>query len=148
MWKPTDPESFNRIVWKIAKQIPEGHVMTYGQIAAMIPPPDSVTPPDYKRLGARWVGQAMNATPSGEGIPWQRVINSKGGISLPAGSAAADQQRQMLQAEGVTFNDRGLVDFDRYGWDGPDEVWLKAEGLYPPPSMRSNRGSATQPKLL
>jgi methylated-DNA-protein-cysteine methyltransferase-like protein len=150
MWKPPDPDVFNRIVWKIARQIPEGRVFTYGQIAAMIPPPDGVEPPDYERLGARWVGQAMNATPPDEGIPWQRVINSKGSISLPAGSAAAEQQRQLLLAEGVEFNDKGRIDFNVYGWDGPDAAWLRDNRLDAPPSMRTRASDddTTQPRLL
>jgi methylated-DNA-protein-cysteine methyltransferase related protein len=148
MWQPPDPETFNRIVWKIAKQIPPGRVMTYGQIAAMIPPPDGVEPPDYERMGPRWVGTAMNNTPSDRGIPWQRVMNSKGGISLPAGSREALIQRERLEAEGVEFNDRGLIDFDTYGWDGPAADWLETHGLYPPPSMKKPPGSATQMSLL
>lgn len=138
MWNPPNRDVFFATVWKINKQIPEGHVMTYGQIAAMIPPPGDITPDVYERMGSRWVGQAMNNTPPGEGIPWQRVINSKGGISLPAGSRAAEQQRGLLTAEGVKFNDKGLVDFNIYGWDGPSADWLEANGLYPPPSMKSD----------
>ena len=146
MWNPPDPDTFFPLVWLIAKQIPEGHVMTYGQIAAMIPPPDDVEPPKYDRLGARWVGQAMNNTPSGKGIPWQRVINSKGGISLPG--QAAQQQRGLLESEGVEFNDKDLIDFERYGWDGPGDDWLAEHGFYKPPSMKKPPGSSTQMSLF
>jgi len=138
MWNPPDREVFFAIVWKITQQIPEGLVMTYGQIAAMIPPPGDTTPDVYERMGSRWVGQAMNNTPEGQGVPWQRVINSKGGISLLAGSRAAEQQRHLLHTEGVEFNEKGLIDFNIYGWDGPDADWLKANDLYPPPSMKSD----------
>ena len=93
MWQPPDPTTFNALVWKIVRQIPPGRVSSYGQIASMLPLPEDVTPDQYRRLGARWVGQAMRVTPAGEGIPWQRVISSQGKISLPAGSAGADEQR-------------------------------------------------------
>jgi methylated-DNA-protein-cysteine methyltransferase related protein len=140
MWHPPDPERFNPLVWEIVKQIPPGKVSTYGQIAAMMPPPEGVLPPDYDRLGARWVGQAMNATPPDQGIPWQRVINSRGMISLPEGTPSAQRQRHLLEAEGVGFDEKGRVDFDIVGWDGPDEGWLRERGLYPAPSLKKSSG--------
>ncbi len=123
------------MVWEIVRQIPEGRVASYGQIAAMIPPPEGVEPVAYDRLRARWVGQAMHATPSGSDVPWQRVINSQGTISLPAGSAAAEEQRARLESEGVGFDERGRVDFRQVGWDGPSADWLAARGLFPPPQL-------------
>src|SRR5262245_14307949 len=117
MFNPPEPDEYNRMVWKIVQQIPEGQVSTYGQIASMIPPPAGVDPEQYRRLSARWVGTAMNRTPSGLGVPWQRVINSQGAISLPGGSASADQQRGLLEREGVSFDSNGRVDFDAVGWD-------------------------------
>jgi methylated-DNA-protein-cysteine methyltransferase related protein len=138
MFSPPDPASFNSLVWQIVKLIPEGQVSTYGQIASMIPPPDGVDPEQYHRLGARWVGAAMNATPGGQAIPWQRVINSQGGISLPRGSASADEQRALLDMEGVTFDERGRVDFDQVGWDGPQATWLEANGFLPPRSLKKS----------
>lgn len=137
---PPEPHSFNTLVWKIVKQIPAGRVSTYGQIAAMIPPPESIEPSDYNRTGARWVGKALNATPSGEGIPWQRVINSQGKISLPPGSTAATEQRTRLEAEGIHFDEKGGVDFDIVGWEGPSEDWLTANGLHPPPPLGKSGG--------
>ena len=53
---PPDPRAFNARIWEIVRQIPRGKVMTYGQIAAMIPPPEDVTIEEYKAAGARWVG--------------------------------------------------------------------------------------------
>ncbi|MFW5708984.1 MAG: MGMT family protein, partial [Chloroflexota bacterium] len=135
---------FNLTVYRITRQIPRGIVSTYGQIASMIPPPDGVNPDDYIRLSSVWVGQALNQTPDGQGIPWQRVINSQGGISLPG--AAARQQRTLLEAEGVVFDTRDRVDFERYGWDGPGEAWLTANGLNSPRSLR--RGGPTQLSLF
>ena len=53
-----------------------------------------------------------------EDVPWQRVINSKGEISLRPG---ADKQRQFLEGEGVIFDERGRVNLKVFGWDGPGE---------------------------
>lgn len=146
MQMPPDKESYDRRVWQIVWQIPYGMVFTYGQIAAMIPPPAEIDPPDYDRIAPRWVGYAMNrvmseslnAAPQGDEphIPWQRVINSRGGISLAEGSYPAIQQRTLLEAEGVRFSPAGLVDFNQFGWDGPDDDWLRENGFLKPRSMK------------
>ncbi len=138
--------TYDRIVWKIVWQIPPGHVLTYGQIAAMIPPPDGVDVPGYERIAPRWVGYAMRRCmtdavnnpddPEAPSIPWQRVINSQGKISLPEGSYDAAQQAVRLEAEGVVFDRQGRVDFRRFGWEGPDDAWLQANGLLRPYSLR------------
>jgi methylated-DNA-protein-cysteine methyltransferase related protein len=114
---PPDPTTFNRHVWDAVRQIPRGRVATYGQIARRVPLPPGVDPQDYQAFGARWVGSAMAACP--DDVPWQRVINSKGEISLRAG---AERQRHLLEAEGVLFDDRGRVDLKRFGWQatGPE----------------------------
>jgi methylated-DNA-protein-cysteine methyltransferase-like protein len=149
MFNPPNPTTYNALVYEIVKQIPPGVVSTYGQIASMIPPPEGVLPPQYDSLGARWVGTAMNNTPSGEDIPWQRVINSKGMISLPEGSSGAIQQRKLLEAEGVKFDEKGRVNFNEVGWDGPDEAWLKERGLYQPtPLKKRPKVNPDQPKLF
>jgi methylated-DNA-protein-cysteine methyltransferase-like protein len=127
---PPDLEAFKAVVWEIVSQIPPGKVSTYGQVAAMIPPPGELDTGKYRSFGARWVGGAMAGGP--EGVPWQRVINSQGKISPRPG---ADRQRQLLEEEGVEFGDRQRVDFARYGWDGPPEAWLKEHGLLLPPSL-------------
>jgi methylated-DNA-protein-cysteine methyltransferase related protein len=145
---PPEPERFNQIVWEIARQIPAGYVSTYGQIASMIPPPDGIAPPDYDRLSPRWVGKAMNATPAGQGIPWQRVINSQGKISLPEGSQVALDQRAFLEAEGVDFDAHDRVDFEVCGWDGPPADWLEAHGLFPPRSLKKRGKGPSQPALF
>lgn len=149
MYNPPDPTGYNRIVWEIVRQIPAGRVSTYGQIASMIPPPAGVDPDQYRRLGARWVGSAMRLTPAGEGIPWQRVINSAGTISLPRGSAGAEEQRALLEMEGVSFTEGGRVDFRQFGWGGPDADWLTAHALFPPrPLASSEDEQSSQPSLF
>lgn len=149
MYNPPDPTSFNKVVWQIVRQIPEGKVSTYGQIASMIPPPKSVAPEQYQRLGARWVGSAMQAVPAGQGVPWQRVINSQGKISLPRGSAGADEQRALLEIEGVLFDQEGRVDFEQVGWEGPPTEWLDAHRLVSPRSLKkSPKPQNSQPNLF
>ena len=145
MFNPPDPASFNKLVYQLVKLIPEGNVSSYGQIASMIPPPAGVDPEQYVRLGARWVGNAMNHTPSGQNIPWQRVINSQGEISLPRGSASAEEQRALLEMEGVAFDERSRVDFNTVGWDGPDQAWLAANGFIAPRSLKKS-SSRDHPK--
>lgn len=134
MQRPPDVSSFHAMVWHIVRQIPVGVVSTYGQIASMLPVPPGVSPQDYERLGPVWVGQAMQAlsAQADPTIPWQRVINSQGGISLPAGSALALEQKHRLQREGVQFAPSGRVSLSIYGWEGPEDVWIRAHGLRPP----------------
>lgn len=148
MFNPPNPETYNQLVWKIVEQIPEGKVSTYGQIASMIPPPDGADADQFRRLGARWVGTAMNNTPSGRGIPWQRVINSHGSISLPPGSSSADEQRSLLEREGVPFDGAGRVDFEVVGWDGPSPDFLKAHHLMVPRTLKKRSSASDQMKLF
>ncbi len=108
---PPDPIIYNNQVWEIVRQIPVGKVATYGQIAKMIPTPEGVEAKSYLSLGPRWAGSAMAKCP--EDVPWQRVINSKGEISPRPG---AEEQRRLLEEEGVEFDARGRVDLVRFGW--------------------------------
>ncbi len=108
---PPDPIIFNHQVWDIVRQVPAGRVATYGQIARMMPPPEGVDEKAYRVFGPRWVGSAMAKCP--EDVPWQRVINSKGEISVRPG---AEHQRQWLEGEGVQFNERGRIDLQVFGW--------------------------------
>ena len=116
MYQMTLPDQayFNSEVWRIVRQIPPGKVATYGQIAALVPIPPGVPEEAYRVNRARWVGSAMRRSPPG--VPWQRVINAQGKISLPEG---AEEQRQLLEAEGVVFDARQKVDLLRFGWQGP-----------------------------
>ena len=124
---PPNPQVFQATVWDIARQVPFGQVSTYGQIAAMIPPPGTLSLKDYEAFGARWVGGAMANCP--DDVPWQRVINSQGKISQRPG---AQRQKELLEAEGVEFDQRDKIDFNLYGWNGPDPEWCKARGLFVP----------------
>lgn len=133
---PHNQAAYHARVWEIVRQIPPGRVTTYGQIAAMIPPPEGMDARGYLAFGARWVGGAMAACP--EGVPWQRVINSQGKISLGRGEGKW-VQRSLLEDEGVQFDERERVDLIRYGWSGPPQEWLQAHGLLPPPGFTKPR---------
>jgi len=111
---PSDPNDFNTRVWILVRQIPAGKVATYGQVAALITPPAGLNLKSYLAFGARWVGGAMANCP--QGVPWWRVINAKGEVSLRGG---AQEQRDRLQVEGVTFDERGRVDLKHFRWEGP-----------------------------
>ena len=141
-----NPDSFYAIVWDIVRMIPEGRVATYGQIAAMIPAPEGIESEAYTRLGARWVGDAMNAVSRRDDptIPWHRVINSKGGISLPPESPSAAVQRGRLRHEQVMAAASERVELDAFGWEGPDVAWLDERGLLPPPSLRKSPPDSPQ----
>ena len=100
--------------WNLVRQVQRGKVVTYGQIAQMLPPPAEIDLETYKTFGSRWVGSAMAACPPD--VPWQRVINAQGKISARPG---AQRQRQMLEAEGIVFV-KARVDLKVYQWRGPD----------------------------
>lgn len=104
---------FNQQVWEVVRRVPAGTVITYGQVAALAGLPSGVGPEEYRAWGARWVGSAMAACP--EDVPWQRVINSQGKISLSEGGGG-ERQRQLLEEEGILFNANDRIDLKRYGW--------------------------------
>lgn len=114
---PPNPRQFNAQVWEVVRQIPVGKVATYGQIASLITPPTGMTPDDFRSLGARWVGGAMAACP--EDVPWQRVVNSQGKISLPL-NRGGTKQRMMLEEEGIEFDAKQRIDLKRFGWRPSD----------------------------
>ena len=92
-------------IYKIVELIPEGKVASYGQIAAML-----------NRCTPRMVGYAMAALPSGNDVPWHRVINSQGKISKRAGGDGENIQRLLLEAEGIKFDADEKINFDQFGW--------------------------------
>jgi methylated-DNA-protein-cysteine methyltransferase-like protein len=65
---------------------------------------------------ARQVGYALHALPEGSPVPWHRVVNARGAISLRALPNDGLEQRALLEGEGVTFNDTGEIALSRYQW--------------------------------
>lgn len=80
--------------------------MTYGQVALELGAP----------AAARAVGYALHFLPGETDVPWWRVVNAQGGISLRGRGEAADWQRSLLEAEGVEFSEDGRLDLRRYRW--------------------------------
>ncbi len=99
----TDPDYRER-VFRIVRMIPRGHVMTYGQIAELLG--EGYTP--------RTVGFVMHS--SNDKTPWHRVINAQGGCSTRGIVLPLDKQQRMLEAEGVSFNERGRCELQKYLW--------------------------------
>jgi methylated-DNA-protein-cysteine methyltransferase-like protein len=82
---------------------------------------------------ARTVGWALRGIPEAQAIPWHRVVNAAGCISITERLGAAEQRRR-LEAEGVLFGPDGRVDLCRFGWIGlswPEIQVLLAEGNGP-----------------
>ena len=90
--------------YDLIRQVPEGRVVTYGDIAKLA---------DCR--SARAVGFALNQLPEGSDVPWQRVINSQGKVSPRRNSEGHLVQQLILEEEGITFND-GKVDLSQYRW--------------------------------
>lgn len=90
-------------VWALVRRIPRGQVATYGQLSRMID----------GRLTPVGIGWAIRAAKEGA-IPWQRVVNAKGGVSTD--NEHPGLQRAMLEAEGVRFARDGLIDLEKHGW--------------------------------
>ena len=102
----SDSDSYQRI-YTVVNMIPEGCVATYGQIAELAGLPRQ----------ARLVGYALNVLPKGSRIPWHRVINSQGKISLRSeGEGSDNRQMKLLKREKVKFNQQGVVDLKIFRW--------------------------------
>ncbi|MBN1993066.1 MAG: MGMT family protein [Anaerolineae bacterium] len=112
-------------IYAVVCQIPAGRVATYGQVAAIV-----------GGCTARMVGYAMAALPFGTDVPWQRVINRQGKISLRSSGHGSAHQRELLEAEGIIFDRQGRVDFNQVGWAGPDWEWLERHGFQPAPLLK------------
>ena len=83
------------------------------------------------------VGYALHALPDdvAKSVPWQRVINAQGRISLRAFAGSEAVQRKLLEREGVKFDARGRVDLERFGWNASD-----ARSAAKPREVRVARG--------
>src|SRR5271155_1771794 len=93
-----------KLVYALVKKIPRGQVATYGQIAKAVKLPG----------GARAAGRAMAACPSGQGIPWHRVIGAGGRLLLREPNVAL--QRKLLESEGLIVSEKRILDFSNRQW--------------------------------
>ena len=107
--KETRTSPLYQRIYDVVRQIPPGKVASYGQVAQVV-----------GGCSARLVGYAMAALRHGAhpDVPWQRVINRQGRISIrdPYGGFL---QRQLLEEEGVRFDAHDQVNFEEDGWLGP-----------------------------
>jgi methylated-DNA-protein-cysteine methyltransferase-like protein len=115
-------------IYRLVKRIPRGRLITYGAIARIL----------KVRGGARVVGFAMAASPSGCGIPWHRVVGAEGRLLIPEPHASL--QRRLLETEGVTVIEARRVDLARYLWQP------KAAPKRRPAREPSRRRTARRPR--
>lgn len=90
--------------YRVIRRIPRGRVATYGQVARLAGLPGH----------ARQVGYALHALRGSTTVPWQRVINAAGRISLRPMTGGISQ-RMLLEREGVVFSGE-RVSLVSYGW--------------------------------
>ncbi len=112
MKEPAAELTMYKKFYAMVLKVPRGRVATYGQIAKLCGMPRH----------ARHVGYALSAIPEGMKLPWQRIINSQGRISLRLrhwDSGSDDLQRILLEAEGVTFASTGKVSLKKFQWQPP-----------------------------
>ena len=97
---------FDRRAKAVIKSIPRGRVATYAQVAVLAG--------NYR--GARQVARVLHSSSEKDRLPWQRVINSRGGISLKRGNGFEEQKRLLLM-EGVRVDRLGRIDLDAFQWE-------------------------------
>ena len=93
-------------IYAVVRRIPRGRVATYGQVAEIAGLPGH----------ARQVGYALHALPAGTTVPWHRVLNAQGALSLRREPGADLTQRLLLEREGIRFDARGRVNLPRLRW--------------------------------
>lgn len=106
--------NFYEQVYAVVRRIPRGKVTSYGRVAAMLGRPQA----------ARAVGYALSALsdkrrdPAYEAVPWQRVVNSQGRITIVSREANANRQAELLREEGVVVSEQLKIDLDVFLWAG------------------------------
>lgn len=102
-----DPDSTRQRIYAVARRVPRGTVATYGQIAELAGLDGQ----------ARQVGYAMAALPSSSAVPWHRIINARGRVSMRrVGEGSTLVQQRLLEREGVVFDEGGRVSLARFRW--------------------------------
>lgn len=93
-------------VYRVVRRVPRGRVASYGQIALLAGMPGA----------ARQIGYALAALGAESEVPWHRVVNARGTLSVRASSDCIPLQRARLEAEGIAFGGGDRIDLARYGW--------------------------------
>jgi methylated-DNA-protein-cysteine methyltransferase related protein len=96
---------FTTRVKAVLRAIPRGRVVSYGQVATLAGSPGA----------ARQVVRILHACAGREKLPWHRVLRKSGAIALPSGRGA-EEQRALLEGEGVEFLANECVDLDSFAW--------------------------------
>ena len=99
--------AFNEAVYEVVRQIPRGRVASYGQVARMCGRPRN----------ARFVGYALHVNPEPGIIPCHRVVFKDGSLAPGFAFGGADEQRRLLEDEGVTFLSDGRVNMAHCTWE-------------------------------
>ena len=99
-------DNFRDRVWAFVRSVPEGRVVTYGQIAAFLGFP----------FAARAVGSVLHHTPASANVPCQRVVNRWGRLAPVYGWGGIEQHKRELEAEGVEVQTDFTVSLERYQW--------------------------------
>jgi methylated-DNA-protein-cysteine methyltransferase related protein len=106
--------TFAHAVRRAVRSVPAGRVTTYGRVAEAAGRPGA----------ARAAGAVLRALPEGTNVPWWRVVDRRGEITIPRSGHADALQRALLEAEGVRLSDAGRIELERYGWsqhEGSDD---------------------------
>ncbi len=98
--------AFAEQVVEHVRRIPRGRITSYGVVAALAGRPRA----------ARGVGSVLSSLPRESDVPWWRVVNRMGAISTSSFSGLAQMQRDLLEREGVVFDERGQASWQEYGW--------------------------------
>jgi methylated-DNA-protein-cysteine methyltransferase-like protein len=106
-------KAFTSKVIRLIKSIPKGKVATYGQIASFA----------GFNISVRRVVWILHSCSEKEGLPWHRVVNRRGTISLKPG-AGYEKQKKILKREGIVFDERDRIDLDRYLWEPDGENFI------------------------
>ena len=99
------------LIVEVILRIPRGEVATYGQVARLA---------GYAN-GGRLVAWTLNSQGKRYDLPWYRIVNARGGISLRRGDGY-ELQKAMLTAEGVSFGPDDRIDLSRFRWQPGEEA--------------------------
>ena len=94
------------LIYDVVKQIPQGKVATYGQVASLA----------GSRRWSRVVGYALHVNPDPEHIPCHRVVNRLGEVSKAFAFGGENRQITLLESEGVKV-EGNRVDLEKYRWN-------------------------------
>lgn len=111
---------FKNSIYKVVRLIPHGKVMSYGQVALYVGVPRA----------ARQVGWILNQSKESDMLPWWRVVNNAGRVSVKAFRCSANEQRELLREEGLEISDDFTFNMETYRFK-PDKQFIGKLNLDP-----------------